>query len=522
MNETQEIKTPKIKDKNYDVEHSLIKKFRGEIWAKFVQAVDDYKLIEEGDKVAVCMSGGKDSFIMAKLFQELQKHWLVKFDCVFLCMDPGYNEENRKKIEENAKLLNIPLEIFETSIFDSVKNIDDSPCYICARMRRGYLYREAKKRGCNKIALGHHFDDCIETTMLSILYGSQVQTMVPKIRSSNVEGMELIRPMIKIREEDIIRFSKYNDLTFINCACKLTSSKEEDSKRKEIKNLIKKLKEVYPIVDTNIFKAMENVNLNMVLGYKRDDVYHDFLDIYRTEDKALKEGFSYEEAFNRQIALIGLEKQEKLRNSHILVFGIGGVGGHALDALARSGIGNIDIVDKDVVSLSNLNRQIIANINTIGLSKTEVMKKHILEINPLCNVSTINEFVLKNTKDIFDYSKYDYVVDCIDTVTAKMDIIESCSNANVKIISSMGTARKMDPTKLEITDIYKTSVCPLAKVIRHECKERNIKKLKVVYSKEEQIVNNDILGSVSFVPSVAGLLIASEVVKDLINGEVNA
>jgi len=519
MNEEilKEEKAPRIKDKNYDVEHSIIKKYRGALWAKFVQAVDDYKLIQEGDKVAVCMSGGKDSFLLAKLFQELQKHWLIKFECIFLCMDPGYNEKNRKLIEDNAKLLNIPLEIFETNIFDSVDHIEDSPCYICARMRRGYLYREAQKRGCNKIALGHHFDDVIETTMLSILYGSQVQTMVPKIRSTNVLGMELIRPMFKIHEEDIIRWVNGNELQFINCACKLTSSKEEDSKRKEIKNLIKELKKNNPIVDTNIFKAMENVNLNMTLGYKRDEHYHDFLDLFESEEKS----FDYEKAFQRQIALIGEENQIKLKNSHVLVFGIGGVGGHAIDALVRSGIGHIDIVDKDVVDLSNLNRQIIANLNSVGRKKTTVMKEHIASINPTCVVHEIDQFMLKDTDTIIDYSKYDYVVDCIDTVTAKIDIIVHCNEHNVKVISSMGTARKMDPKKLEVTDIYKTSVCPLAKVMRHELKTRNINKCKVVYSKEEPIVNNDCLGSVSFVPSVAGLLIASEVVKDLINGDKN-
>ena len=507
----------KVKDKNYDVEHSIIKKFRGEIWAKFVQAVDDYKLISEGDKVAVCMSGGKDSFLMAKLFQELQKHWLVKFDCVFLCMDPGYNEINRKKIEENANVLNIPLDFFETKIFNSVEKMEDSPCYICARMRRGYLYREAKLRGCNKIALGHHFDDVIETTLLSILYGSQVQTMVPKIRSTNVEGMELIRPLFKVHEEDILRWVKYNELEFINCACKMTSERSEDSKRKEIKNLIKKLKDVYDIVDTNIFKAMENVNLNMVLGYKQNEQYHDFLSIYNEDNKS--GFFDYDEAFSRQIALIGNEKQEKIRNAHVLIFGLGGVGGHAAEALARSGIGAIDLVDNDVVNLSNLNRQIIANINTLGRNKTDVMKERILSINPTCKVNVFNEFVLKDSNKRFDYKQYDYVVDCIDTITAKLDIVEACYKEGVKVISSMGTARKMDPKKLEVTDINKTSVCPLAKVMRYELRQRDVKKLKVVYSKEEPVVNNDVLGSVSFVPSVAGLLIASEVVKDIIKDE---
>ncbi len=266
------------------IERSIIKKFRSNIWARFVQAVDDYKLISEGDKIACCISGGKDSMLLAKLMQELQKHWLVKFECIFLVMDPGYTEENHNKIQANADLLGIPIEFFSTNIFNVVYKEDDSPCYLCARMRRGYLYREAKKRGCNKIALGHHFDDVIETTLLGLLYGSQIQTMVPKIKSTNVCGMELIRPMYKIKEADIISWANYNDLHFLRCACKFTEKEscDSDSKRLEVKELIKDLKKKYPIVDMNIFKAMENVNLNMVLGYKKNDVKHTFLDEYDT------------------------------------------------------------------------------------------------------------------------------------------------------------------------------------------------------------------------------------------------
>ncbi|MBO7079121.1 MAG: tRNA 2-thiocytidine biosynthesis protein TtcA [Bacilli bacterium] len=267
-----------------NIERSIIKKFRGALWARFVEAIDDYKLIQEGDKVAVCISGGKDSFLMAKLFQELQKHWLVKFDCIFLVMDPGYKEENRQRIIENAKILDIPIEIFETSIFNIVEKETMSPCYLCARMRRGYLYREAKLRGCNKIALGHHFNDVIETTMMSIIFGSQVQTMLPKIESDNVAGMELIRPMYKIREKDIISWARYNDLEFLNCACKFTEDvnvkKENESMRKEIKVLIEDLKKKYPNTDINIFKSMENVNLNMVLGYKKGNDKYYYLDEY--------------------------------------------------------------------------------------------------------------------------------------------------------------------------------------------------------------------------------------------------
>ena len=266
-----------------NIERSIIKKYRTKLWSKFVRAIDDYKLIKENDKIAICISGGKDSFLMAKLFQELQKHWTVKFECIFLVMDPGYNKVNREMLIKNAQILDIPIEVFDTSIFDIVYKEDESPCYLCARMRRGYLYREAKKRGCNKIALGHHFDDVIETTILSILYGSQVQTMVPKLHSDNVKGMELIRPMYFIKEEDIIAWAKYNDLHFLRCACKFTenaSLNEDDSKRMEVKKLIKSLKVKYPNVDKNIFKAMENVNLNMVLGYKDGNKKYDFLDLY--------------------------------------------------------------------------------------------------------------------------------------------------------------------------------------------------------------------------------------------------
>ena len=273
------------------IEKSIIKKFRTGLWAKFVRAIDDYKLINEGDKIAVCISGGKDSFLMAKLFQELQKHWMVKFECVFLVMDPGYLDRNRELIEKNAKILDIPIEFFETKIFNIVYNEEESPCYLCARMRRGYLYREAKKRGCNKIALGHHFNDVIETTLMSILFGSQVQTMVPKITSDNVEGMELIRPMYLVREKDIIAWAKYNELEFLNCACKFTSDvkeKEDESMRKLVKELIEDLNKKYPHIDANIFKSMENVNLNMVLGYKIGDEKHIFLDEYNNKKENKK------------------------------------------------------------------------------------------------------------------------------------------------------------------------------------------------------------------------------------------
>ena len=271
-----------------NIERSIIKKYRSSLWAKFVEAVDDYKLVKEGDKIAVCISGGKDSFLMAKLFQELKKHWIVKFDLVFLVMNPGYLDVNKEKIIQNAEILDIPIEMFETKIFNIVYKEEDSPCYLCARMRRGYLYREAKKRGCNKIALGHHFNDVIETTLMSMLFGSQVQTMMPKLPSDNVEGMELIRPMYKIKEKDIIAWANYNNLDFIRCACRFTEDVakcEDESMRKVVKEIIEDLNKKYPHIDINIFKSMENVNLNMVLGYKKGSESHYFLDDYENKKR---------------------------------------------------------------------------------------------------------------------------------------------------------------------------------------------------------------------------------------------
>jgi len=271
-----------------EIEKSIIKKFRKEIWARFVKGVSEYKLIEENDKIAVCMSGGKDSFLLAKCMQELQRHGNIKFDLVFLVMDPGYNKINREKIEENAKILNIPITIFETNIFDVVASQDEGlPCYLCARMRRGYLYNKAKELGCNKIALGHHYDDVIETILLSMFYGAEIKTMMPKLHSENYEGMELIRPLYLVKEEDIIAWKRYNDLTFINCACRFTEScsvlNDGSSKRQEIKDLIKKLRKTSKYIDHNIFKSIENVNLNAVIGYHKDNVKYHFLDDYDTK-----------------------------------------------------------------------------------------------------------------------------------------------------------------------------------------------------------------------------------------------
>ena len=261
-----------------EIERSLITKYRKEIYAKFTKAVRDYELINENDKVAVCISGGKDSFLLAKLLQELKKHGKVKFDIEFITMNPGYKSENLEKIKENAKILNIPLNIFESDIFKIVENIK-SPCYLCARMRRGYLYNKAKELGCNKIALGHHFDDAIETTLLNIFYGAEIKTMLPKLHSQNFKGIELIRPLYLIKEKDIISWAKGNNLTFMKCACKV-EEKGLDSKRLEMKNLIDNLRKQNKNIDKNIFTSLENINLDVVLGYRKNNIKHSFLEDY--------------------------------------------------------------------------------------------------------------------------------------------------------------------------------------------------------------------------------------------------
>lgn len=268
-------------------EESLRKKFHKTIFSPFAKACKTYELIQEGDHIAVCISGGKDSMLMAKLFQEIKRHRQVNFDLTFLVMDPGYNTKNRELIESNAKKLGIPVIIFESTIFDAVDTIEKSPCYLCARMRRGYLYSKAKELGCNKIALGHHYDDVIETILMAMLHSGQIQTMMPKLHSTNFEGMELIRPLYLVREEDICKWRDYNDLHFLQCACHFTetcSTYNEDgtssSKRLETKKLIAKLKETNPYVEGNIFKSVENISLNTIIAYKKDGERHHFLDEY--------------------------------------------------------------------------------------------------------------------------------------------------------------------------------------------------------------------------------------------------
>ena len=280
------MKEKEAEDISKDVEQSLRKKFKKKIWCKFTKAINQYELVKEGDRIAVCISGGKDSMLMAKLFQELKLHNKFEFDVKFLVMDPGYSPANRKVIEENARKLNIPIHIFESDIFESVFNVEKSPCYLCARMRRGHLYHFAQELGCNKIALGHHYDDVIETILMGMLYGSQIQTMMPKLHSTNFEGMELIRPLYLVREDDIKAWRDYNNLRFIQCACKFTdtcttcNNEENKSKRVEIKELIKTLKQTNPYVEGNIFKSIENVNLDTIVAYKKDGVKHHFLDTY--------------------------------------------------------------------------------------------------------------------------------------------------------------------------------------------------------------------------------------------------
>ncbi len=271
-------------EKYVEIERSIIKKFRKDIWSKFIKAISDYELIKENDNIMVCISGGKDSFLLAKCIQELIKHGKFPFTAHYVVMDPGYNKVNRQLIEKNAKLLNVPIEIFETNIFDVTAKVEGNPCYLCARMRRGYLYSKAKELGCNKIALGHHFDDVIETTLLSMFYGSEIKTMMPKLHSDNFEGLELIRPLYLIKESAVLAWKKYNELTFINCACRFTENcsivDDGTSKRKEMKNLVNNLRKINPSIDNNIFTSMNNINLNCILGTKKDGKYTSFLDNY--------------------------------------------------------------------------------------------------------------------------------------------------------------------------------------------------------------------------------------------------
>ena len=284
MSDTDIKKTTPSEDVAFRAEESIRKKFHRSIFSKFTKAIVTYKLVEPNDKIAVCISGGKDSMLMAKLFQELQRHNKFPFELVFLVMDPGYSPENRARIEDNARLLNVPVTIFESDIFENVYHVEKSPCYLCARMRRGHLYAKAKELGCNKIALGHHYDDVIETILMGMLYGGQVQTMMPRLWSSHFEGMQLIRPMYLVREADVKAWRDYNGLRFLQCACKFTevtsgADPNVESKRQKVKQLIRTLKQEDPEIEQNIFKSVENVNLATVIAYKdRHGERHSILD----------------------------------------------------------------------------------------------------------------------------------------------------------------------------------------------------------------------------------------------------
>lgn len=272
-------------EKKEEIERSIIKKYRRAIWRPFTKALNEYQLIQEGDRVAVCISGGKDSMLLAKLIQELKKHGEINFDATFLIMNPGYNKDNWKIIQDNAKLLGIPLTVFETNIFDTVATIDRNPCYLCARMRRGYLYSKAKELGCNKIALGHHFDDVIETILMGMLYSGKIETMLPKLHSQNFEGMELIRPLYLVREDAIQSWRDSNGLYFIQCACRFTENcvscgGGRGSKRDEMKKLIAQFRKTSDVMDVNIFNSVKNINLRKVIGYQMDGAKYNFLDDY--------------------------------------------------------------------------------------------------------------------------------------------------------------------------------------------------------------------------------------------------
>ncbi len=274
-------------EKYIEIERSIIKKYRKEIWKRFIAGINEYEMIKPGDRVAVCISGGKDSMLLAKCIQHLQKHSDFPFEAKYLVLDPGYSDENRQQIIDNAKSLNIPIEIFQANIFGYVVDVKESPCYLCARMRRGHLYKNAQLLGCNKIALGHHFDDVIETILLSMIYGAEIKTMMPKLHSTNFDGMELIRPLYMVREADIKAWVRYNNLKFLECACKFTeasensqSDKELLSKRKEMKELISSFRKINSNIEMNIFRSVHNVNLETVIGYHKGENKYNFLDDY--------------------------------------------------------------------------------------------------------------------------------------------------------------------------------------------------------------------------------------------------
>ena len=507
--------------KTQEIDRSILTGFRSRIWSKFTKAIAEYKLINENDHIAVCISGGKDSMVLAKCMQLLERYGDVKFKCTFMVMNPGYNEINKQKIIDNAKIMDIPIIMYDTDIFEIVDaQTGGSPCYLCARMRRGALYRKAEELGCNKIALGHHFDDVIETNLLSMLYGGKIQSMMPKLHSDNYKGLELIRPFYYVREKDIIAWCVKNDLEFIRCACHFTenvASGEMDSKRKEIKELLKELRKKDPNIDMNIFKSMYNVNIDTAIAYQKDTVTYHFLDEYDSKYNIHKD-----DKFLRSKMLIGENNIAKLEKAKVAIFGVGGVGGQVVESLARSGIGTFYLYDNDVISITNLNRQILATYKTLGKDKVEAARDRIKEINPLADVHTFKMFIDKNTIKDVDFSNFDYAVDALDTISTKILLILKSKEYNVPMISSMGTGNHLDPQSYKIVDLSKTEIDPIAKVLRRELKNYNIKNQLVAISTE--IPENKVLdengkhvpASMTFAPNSCGILIASRVCKDII------
>lgn len=511
----------KVYDRLTEIERSIIKTYRKELWAKFVKAIDDYGLLKENDKVCVCISGGKDSMILAKLFQELHRHTKFPFEVHFLMMNPGYNKKNLDLIMHNLEVMNIPAKIIESNIFEVANSQEKNPCYLCARMRRGALYKKAQELGCNKIALGHHFDDVIETTMLSMLYGAKIQSMMPKLHSDNFEGLELIRPFFYVREKDIIAWCKKNELEFIRCACHFTegvASGEIESKRKEVKELLEHLRTIDKNIDMNIFRSMYNVNTDTAIAYQKDTVTYHFLDDYKTKVK-----FHKKEQFERTKMMFKQEGMDKIYSKSVAIFGVGGVGGYVAEMLARSGISTFYLFDPDTVNVTNINRQIMASFKTLNKDKVEAMKERILSINPDADVHTYKMFIdANNIKDVH-FEKYDYCVDALDTISTKILLIAKAKENNTPLISAMGAGNHYDPSSFKVMDLAKTSYDPIAKVLRRELKKYNITHQKVVCSTE--IADNVVLdengrhvpASNAFAPSACGIVIASEVIKDILN-----
>ena len=503
------------------MDRDIMTSFRSRIWSNFTKAVSEYKLIDENDHIAVCISGGKDSMVLAKCMQLLQRYSKVNFKLTYMVMNPGYNEKNKQKIIDNANKMGLRIIMYETDIFDVVAaQTGGSPCYLCARMRRGALYKKAQELGCNKIALGHHFDDVIETIMMSIIYGAKVQSMMPKLHSDNFEGLEHIRPFYYVREKDIIAFSKKNELEFIRCACHFTekvASGEIESKRKEIKQMLEGLRKIDKNIDMNIFRSMYNVNTDTAISYQKDTVTYHFLDNY---DRQVK--LHSKQQFERTKMMFNDENMEKIYNSKVAIFGIGGVGGYVAEALARSGVTTFYLYDPDVISITNLNRQIMATYKTLGKDKVAAMKERILSINPDAEVYTYKMFVDANSIKDVNFENVDYCIDTLDTITTKILLIKTCNELNIPLISCMGTGNHFDPSSFKVMDLAKTSYDPVAKVLRRELKKHNITHQKVVCSIEQPL--NSVIeengrhapASNAFTPSSAGILIASEVIKDII------